>query len=288
MSYLTKIERGVIFIESRLKEKCRLKDIAAAACMSPFHFHRIFTALTGETPGDYIRSRRLTEASIQLSESETRIIDIAFDWGYESQEAFSRAFKKQFEETPSKFRSRKYSSHFLRRDAVSRKTLEHLTGGLTLEPKIISKEAFTLAGIDGITSKNNIRIGEIWQRFFAVLPGIPGQKYPGTMYGVGEYSNPAEFTNDTDFTYFTGVEIEPGTELPEGLKPRNIPERRWAVFTHKGGVDTIPATFDYIYGPWIARTKEIILETDDMEYYDSRFNPNDPESSEMDIYIPVK
>ncbi len=288
MDYLDRLVRGIEFIESNLHGVCNLQNIAVAACLSPFHFHRTFTALTGETPGDYVRSRKLTIASIQLAESNTRILEIAIECGYESQEAFSRAFKKHFRDTPKRFREKRYSSHFLRRAALNRSIIEHLLGGLTMEPKIVVKKEFTLVGVAGKTSKSNNRIGDIWQRFFTVLPSIPQQLNTKVNFGVGEYINPAEFTDDTDFTYFAGVEVEPSIELSTDLVKKTIPERRWAVFTHQGGVDTLLSTYDYIYGPWIVRSNEEILEVDDMEIFDSRFKPENPSSSEIDIYIPVK
>lgn len=288
MDYLEKLIRGIEYMETNLEDECSLQQISSAACISRFHFHRIFTALTGETPGDYIRSRRLSKASLMLVESNRGVLEIALDAGYESQEAFTRAFKRQFRETPSRFRKKGYTSHFLRREALTAFTVKHLIEGVSMKPEIITKESFTLMGVEGKTSKNNVRVAGIWQQLFALVPSIPGQKHRGVMYGVGEYMDPAEFTDNTDFTYFAGVEVEPGTELSDGFSLKVFPERQWAVFTHKGGVDTLMETFNYIYGPWALKTKEKILEADDMEYYDSRFNPADPEKSEIDIYIPIE
>lgn len=288
MDYLDRLVNGIKFIEENLTKEIDLHSISSEAFLSGFHFHRIFTALMGETPGDYIRSRRLSEASILLSESDKRILEIAIEYGYESQEAFTRAFKKQFRETPNRFRKKGYSSHFLRKEAVTREALEHLINSVTLEPQIIQKEDFTLCGVEGKTSKNKNRIGSIWQKIFWKLKLIPNQNEKGVMYGVSEYMDPAEFTNDTEFHYFAGVKVDKGTEPPKGLVIKNISSKKWAVFTHKGGLKTLQTTYNYIYGPWTLKTNEVIMESDDMEYYDSRFNPKKQDTSEIDIFVPIK
>ena len=288
MDYLKRLVQGINFIESKLMRNLELNEIASAACLSPYHFHRIFTALTGESPGEYIRSRRLSAASILLAESDKRILDIALEAGYESQEAFTRAFKKNFRETPNRFRKKGYTSHFLRRDALTEDAIQHLIRGVTMEPRIISRKSLLLCGVEGKTSKNNNRVGGIWQKLLGLVQTIPGRLQPDTMYGIGEYMDPATFTDDTDFHYFAGTEVAADTKIPGDLTIKTIPEGRWAVFTHKGGVETLPKTFDYIYGPWALKGSETILEADDMEYYDSRFKPQDPSKSEIDIYIPIQ
>ncbi|UYO99245.1 helix-turn-helix transcriptional regulator [Oceanotoga sp. DSM 15011] len=80
-----------------------------------YHFHRIFNELTGETLKSYIRKRRLTEASKDLLNCNNSIIDIAFDYGFESQESFTRAFKKVFKVTPGKYRKRIITLIFLKK-----------------------------------------------------------------------------------------------------------------------------------------------------------------------------
>ncbi len=64
--YRERLNRVVFHIESRLGEPLRLEDLAKIACFSPFHFHRIFTAFTGEALGDYIRRLRLERSAQHL------------------------------------------------------------------------------------------------------------------------------------------------------------------------------------------------------------------------------
>ena len=75
---------------------------------------------------------------------------------------------------------------------------------------------------------------------------------------------------------------------PEGMCTRVFPTQRYAVFTHKGSLINLKATFDYIYGTWVPKADYELAGTDDFEYYDDRFKGMDDPNSEVDIYIPIK
>ena len=88
------------FIEKHLSEPITLRNIAEEAAYSPWHAERIFKEMTGKTPFDYIRELRLSHAANDLEKGNTRIVDVAFDYVFESHEGFTRAFSKQFGMTP--------------------------------------------------------------------------------------------------------------------------------------------------------------------------------------------
>lgn len=93
------------YIDSNLDQTLELKTIADIANFSPFHFHRIFTFLIGETPIDYIQRLRVEKAAWKLREEEQQsVTEIAYECGFGSVSLFSRTFKKYFNMTPSKFR----------------------------------------------------------------------------------------------------------------------------------------------------------------------------------------
>ena len=104
MNYLDQIQRGVDYIETNLGLPIAINAVALEAHMSRWHFQRMFRAMTGDTVKDYIRSRRLTHALDLLLNSNKRIIDIALDADFESQESFTRAFKTAFDVTPAQYR----------------------------------------------------------------------------------------------------------------------------------------------------------------------------------------
>lgn len=124
MDYTANLLRAVDYIETHLSGSCDLKAIARQAYLSPYHFHRVFLALTGDTPGDYVRKRRLTFAAHRILETDAKIIDVAFDAGFESHEAFSRSFKQLCGMTPVEFRkSGKFDERLMREKLSESKIL---------------------------------------------------------------------------------------------------------------------------------------------------------------------
>ena len=100
------IGHSLAFIEAHLTKPLTVEQVAAAAGYSRFHYSRSFLMLTGLTPTDYVRKRRLSEAARELVTSAKRILDIALDYQFGSQEAFTRSFKREFGVTPSLYRQR--------------------------------------------------------------------------------------------------------------------------------------------------------------------------------------
>lgn len=88
------IQRAIDFIEDNICNELSIGDIADRAYMSNYHFQRIFSTVCGISVGEYIRGRRLALAGNEIEGSDARIIDIAFKYGYESAEGFSRAFAR--------------------------------------------------------------------------------------------------------------------------------------------------------------------------------------------------
>ena len=89
LNYLEKVQAGVDYIEVHLDHAFTLADVAEAACMSQWHFQRVFKALTNETLKAYIRSRRIANSMDALLRSEQTILDIALAAGFESHESYT-------------------------------------------------------------------------------------------------------------------------------------------------------------------------------------------------------
>lgn len=94
MDYFKRIQCAIEFIELNLREDLKIAEIASQACFSAFHFQRVFQAISGFTVQQYIRRRRLSEAAEQLKQSNQKVLDIAIEYQYNSQEAFTRAFER--------------------------------------------------------------------------------------------------------------------------------------------------------------------------------------------------
>lgn len=94
------VQRMQDFIAEHITERITLRMLADAAEYSPWHSARIFKELTNKAPFEYIRTLRLSEAAVRLRKENIRIVDVAFDFVFDSHEGFTRAFSKQFGMTP--------------------------------------------------------------------------------------------------------------------------------------------------------------------------------------------
>ncbi len=102
-----------------------LRALAERAGLSAFHLHRVFSATAGETPKQYTLRLRLGRAAVMLLVGEESVLDIALSCGFQSHEAFCRAFRRRFEMTPSAYRARGFTASV---DRAQAKTHEELVG----------------------------------------------------------------------------------------------------------------------------------------------------------------
>lgn len=93
MDWLSRMNNAMDYIESNLAYDISYDKIAQIACCSTYHFQRMFPFITGVSLSEYIRRRRLTLAAFELQTTDAKVIDVAMKYGYESPEAFARAFK---------------------------------------------------------------------------------------------------------------------------------------------------------------------------------------------------
>lgn len=107
MDTISCIQKAVDFIEDNIYDELSTEVIASHAYMSGFYFQKVFSIICGFTLGDYIRNRRMTLAGIEIKSSDIKIIDVAFKYGYESSESFSRAFSRFHGISPMTARSQK-------------------------------------------------------------------------------------------------------------------------------------------------------------------------------------
>jgi AraC-like DNA-binding protein/GNAT superfamily N-acetyltransferase len=100
------LNRAILYLESNLTEPASVAEAAALVGYSRYHFSRTFLERIGITPAAYLRKRRLTEAGRELATTSKRILDIALDYQFQSQEAFTRSFKREFGVSPGIYRIR--------------------------------------------------------------------------------------------------------------------------------------------------------------------------------------
>src|SRR5262249_20809830 len=104
--YEERVQRAIDRIVANLDEALDLGALAKDACLSPFHFHRVFRGMVGETPVELGRRLRLERAASALADTDRGITQLAFEAGYDTHEAFTRAFRARYGASPSEFRQR--------------------------------------------------------------------------------------------------------------------------------------------------------------------------------------
>ncbi len=105
MDYQDHIRKAIEYIEENLTDALDNRTLARAAGYSEYHFLRVFREVSGLTPADYIRKRRLTEIACRMAENSRPASAIAFAYGFQSKENFTRAFKREHGILPTEFRA---------------------------------------------------------------------------------------------------------------------------------------------------------------------------------------
>ena len=141
MDWIQGIQKAIDYIEENITEKIEYEEVAKRAYSSSFHFQRVFGIMCGFTLGEYIRRRRLTLAGNELLRKNMKVIDVAFKYGYETPESFSRAFYKFHGIMPSQVKNG-YSLKSFSRLSVRL----DLIGGIEMNYKIEEKPEIILVG----------------------------------------------------------------------------------------------------------------------------------------------
>lgn len=102
--YQRRILKVQVYIQKNLDADLHLDQLAKIACFSPFHFHRIFKGMVGESVKEHVRRLKLERSIAQLKRAKQSVLDIALNAGFETHEAFTRAFREMFGYSPSEMR----------------------------------------------------------------------------------------------------------------------------------------------------------------------------------------
>lgn len=291
MDYKRALEQAIIYVESHLGEAIKVEEVAGAAGYSYYHLNRQFTAVIGESVGSYIKKRRLADAAKKLLYTDAKVIDIAMENGFESAEAFSRAFKAVYRASPQHYRENRLDTFIGAKDRLDKGLLEHLADNVTVHPAFVQLPQIKVAGVRGETTLRDNKLKQLWDRANAVFPQIPHPTQNGRGFGICEAcldNTLYSMNDDVLFSEVAGAEVDSFVGLPALFAQKIIPGGRYAVFTHRGSLRMLTQTFRYIWGTWFLTTKEEMDAREDFELYDSRFLGYDNPDSEIDLYIPVR
>jgi AraC family transcriptional regulator len=267
-SYHERILRAQVHIQSHLDDPLPLEELAGVACFSPFHFHRIFRALTGEGVHVHVRRLRLERAAQRLKLAEQPVTQIAFDAGYESHEAFTRAFHAMFGESPSQFRGGRFRPpDFGAPPPVEIKTLDPT-------PVVFLRHSGPYAAV-----------GATWSRLamWAGMRGLigPASRFLGISWDDPDITPPDKLRYDAAITLARPIS-------PEGeFGVTEIAGGEYATLLHKGPYEKLSETYRLIFGAWLPGSGRELRDAPCFEHYLNSPQTAQPEDLLTVIHVPL-
>ena len=144
MEWIEALQVAIDFMEEHLLEQIEVEDVANAVYLSPFYFQKGFKLITSYTIGEYIRNRRLYLAALEVVKGKERVIDLAYKYGYDTPESFTKAFTRFHGQSPVKIKKEPYKMNVFLPLQISLS----IKGGEKLEYRIEEMEAFEIIGLE--------------------------------------------------------------------------------------------------------------------------------------------
>lgn len=279
MDWLERINRAMNYIEQNLSSEIDGKEVAKLACCSEYHFPRMFSSMTGLTLSEYIRRRRLSQAAFELQNNpDVRIIDLALKYGYDSPDAFSRAFKSLHGVTPTVARGKGIELKAFPRlsfqitikgDVEMDYRIEVLDFEIEIvgvKQKVVTKDAFeTIPKLWEDANHNGLL-----QRLIEMSWENPQCKMEGILGVCGKQAA----IMDEDFDYLMGCRYNNG--FSNDMKKIVIPKSTWAVFPN------ITDAWKRLYTEWLPTS---VYELADLPCIENYLAPDRVPNSEL--WVPV-
>ena len=275
-----RITKVMLFIQARLDEPPTLEEVATVAAFSPFHFHRLFTAYTGESLSAFVRRLRLERAANRLRQTFDSITEIALDAGYETPSNFGKAFRQQFGQSPSEFRE---ENHLLDTAVFQNTVNEEPT---IVKPRIVILEPQKVLFVrkTGLYSEASKAAFSVLMRFVYSNRLINKETQ---MIGISHDS--PDITDASKLRYDACITVTEDVPPQGELNVQMIAGGRYAVFTHKGTYENFSETYRLIFSQWLPQSGERLRNVPIFERYLNR----DPRRTKLqnlrtEIYLPLK
>ena len=265
-SYKKRLIKVIDYIHANLEHDLDINTLANIACMSPYHFHRIYRELSHETVNNTVRRLRLQRAAVELIRSKQPISHIARLVSYKSIEAFSRAFTKQFGETPSDYRNNK--------QAPSNINYEPFIAMLQTTTKVYdimyNVEILQLPKIDIISYDHKgdyMEIGAVFEKLFiyASTHNLLNQQ----TRSLGLYYDDPKSVGVADLrskaAIVVNTEINPAdNDAPAAM---SIPAGKYASIVFKGAYPELEKPYDWLFGEWLPNSGHEAADFPPIEEY---------------------
>lgn len=284
------IQTVLDYIEDNVEARLDSDTLAEIGFLSKSHFFKLFTLQTGYTPMNYVLRRKLHHAANRMITNKDKIVDISFQFGFESHDVFSRSFKRIYGITPESYRKRGYTLNEMKKVEL-KKTSEG--ENKLVDVIVVERPSMCLLGVECAIghAEGEVSFSQVWDTYFQnykqLFGGITNRVKPedDAEYALGIFDDAGKLS------YFVGFEVENLDHIPPGSVGRKIPALTYAKATHFGPpAETLGQTLDYVYGEWFANNDYQTAHLREspysvIEYYDSRCSLTVPE---MDIYVPIK
>ena len=288
MDSLKKMNEALRYIEENLDNEIDFQEVARLAWCSEYHFKRMFSFLAGVTLSEYIRRRRLTLAAFELSDSDIKVIDVAMKYGYNSPDAFTRAFQGLHGITPSEAKRHK---QILK--AYPPMTFQlSIKGGSEMNYRIEEKEGFKIIGLmkrvplvfNGVNPKIAAMWGSLTPKLINLLKEHSNIEPNGLISASVNFSE-GRMEEQGELDHYIGVATT--EECPEGLAQMEVSASTWAVFTAVGSFpEALQNVWGRIYSEWFPESNYEIAAGPEILWNESKDTSSPNYKSE--IWIPVK
>ncbi len=292
-TYVQRVNLAIDHVVAHLHEPLRLRDLARVAMLSPFHFHRVFQALVGSTPADFVKRLRLEKALGLMSRTRsTSLTTIALSCGFSSSSDFSRCFKQRFGCPPSSFDVRAWrQAHGEELSAI----VERATGLPHIDrlPTRDNPDSFRVK-IRDLPSRSvaYIRVDKPYQGdgvIKAVESLVAWAERNGFADGqwLGYQWDDPEITSLEDCRYYVAVEAERFT--PKGAVARyHFPPMTVAEVEIRGGIDLELRALQWLYGSWLPRSRYVPDDQPCFEAWSGRPFAHGTDYFELLVQLPIR
>ncbi|WP_048600822.1 AraC family transcriptional regulator [Rubeoparvulum massiliense] len=287
MNYIKVIQNSLNYIEDNLLNAITLKDIAKHVHVSPWHFHRIFGLLVGETTAMYIRKRRFSQAAMRLLDSDHRIIDIAVSLGFSSHEAFTRSFKRLIGVTPDQYRLDEKATFQYPKLSFTENELFSMNSHFPVpEVQILRLDRMAVCGLSlrnlrvessPSMEHNQRRIQALWNELCHLVERQREQV--GVILPIG----------GTRYDYLAGLRMTEDlplklSESGKKLDTLEIPRQTYVVCSHQGSMIEVPLLYQYLFGHWFSKVEYEPVFAPELELY----HHDGDGKWRVEIHLPIK
>src|SRR5215475_9180540 len=288
--YAQRINRVIDYLRGNLDRQVKLEDLAKVACFSEFHFHRIFSAVSGETLNNFTNRLRLEKAARLLRFSDKRLTAIALDCGFSSSATFSRAFRSGYGTSPSQFRK----SGEIKKSKICKEifTGQEYVLPMSAEEK---RDAFPVRLID-VPERQvayiRVRDAFEWDRVLAALKTMIEWAKSQDIFSQGILFGMTVDDPDVTPKHLYRYEVCLASSFPfecmEGMSKLRMPAMLYAVTRVSGDIRKVATAWDYLYRNWLINSVHEPEHAPALEIFLDKESATDWSHFELELCLPVR